>query len=265
MKKNIILIPLLVFCICGKSQSFELGLRGGCGSCWLLNNNVSNAGNEQNYSTSFYYSYGLFIGYDINHRYSLEFDVLSETINQNYKGSFQENGHLPEANYYVAGETYSSQSQLYIIEIPAMLHYNTRSGLYFELGPEYQFITDAGYTASYSNPSSEANYSVANEFAKSNILVAIGVGWNFRLIPKTNIYAFANIRYAYGLTDIRGVDGFGQNLNTTTGNPLYSGVTPYYSSYQSTHMQEISLNIGIYYRFSKHYSGNHPTGRGRVY
>ena len=90
-------------------------------------------------------------------------------------------------------------------------------------------------------------------------------GWNFRLIPKTNIYAFVNLRYAYGLTDLGGVDAFGQNMNSGNNNPLYSGVKSYYSSYQSTHMQDVSLNIGVYYRFAKHYSGNQPSGRGRVY
>ena len=180
MKKNIFLLSFLISCFYGNTQSPELGLKGGVGISWLTNNNVSNAGSEENYATSFYYCYGLFVGYDINHRYSLEFDVLNETITQNYKGSFQDNGILPEGNSYVAGQSYSSQSQLYIIEIPAMLHYNTKMGLYFELGPEYQFITDATYSSSYSNPSASSNYDVANEFAKSNILVAIGAWLEFQ-------------------------------------------------------------------------------------
>ncbi len=265
MKKNFTLLVLLFVFIHSNSQSIEVGARGGYAYTWLSNNNVSNAGSEEDLVASFAYNYGLFLGYDINHRYSLEADVLYGTLTQNYKGKFIDNGILPEGTSYQTGETYTSQSLLYTISIPFLLQYNTRSGFYAELGPEYQFITDANYTATYSNPPANSNYNVLSEFAKSNIAAMLGLGWRLKIARPQGLLAFVNIRFEYGLTDMQGVDAFGQNLNVTSYNPIYSGAKPYYSNYQATHTLAASINAGLYYRFARHYKGNSPSSRGRVY
>jgi Outer membrane protein beta-barrel domain len=258
------LILFSIFSLYTSAQSFELGLRGGAGNTWLFNNNVSNAGSEQNYALSFSYNYGLFLGYDINHRYTLELDVLSEIFTQKYSGKFIDTGMLPQGTYYVPGETYKSQTQLNIIAIPLLLHYNTRSGFNIELGPEYQAVNGAIYSSTYSNPLSNASYDVASAFAKSDMLIVLGFGWNLKL-ARSNFHPFINIRFTYGLSDLDGVDAFGQDLANNNTGKLYSGVHPYYPGYQATHSLEGSLNMGLFYRFAKHYDGSRPASRGRVY
>ena len=82
--------------------------------------------------------------------------------------------------------------------------------------------------------------------------VVLGLGWNFHL--SGNFYLNADLRFEYGLTDLMGTDGHGQDLDKGYNHgSLYASTQPsngnyYYSSYTATHSLEGSLNIGIFYR-----------------
>lgn len=241
---------------------FELGLRGAAASNWLFNSNVSGGGSTQNYAPAFSYNYGLDITFDFSDHVAVEANLLFGTITQGYNGQFGSNEYIPldPLQDIVSGEKYVSKTQLNVMAIPLLLRMGSGNGAYVEIGPEYQIVQGALFTETFTGgPANAINYSnvnVAPAFATSNIQGVLGFGDDFQ-IGSSGLNIITNLRFYYGFTDLKGVDGHGQNMNSsfpdgTANNQLYTypyGGTgaPYYASYKPTHSAGVSFSIGAYY------------------
>jgi hypothetical protein len=243
----------------GGGLGLEFGLRGAPASSWLFNQNVSNAGESQNYAAAFSYNYGLDFAFDISGKCAIEVDLLLGTLTQGYNGKFSNAGfyvNTPVAfpdNTYANGESYTSKNTLKTMDIPLLFRFGSGNGAYIEIGPQYDIVQGATYTASYTgqNPgtASSANYSTAGEFGTSNIEGVLGFGDDFQ-IGASGFNIITNLRFSYGFTDLVGADGLGQGLEKSPGgsdNVLYSGSNPYYAGYKPTHSATVSFSIGVYY------------------
>ncbi len=236
---------------------FEIGIRGAVASDWFFNQNVQSVGNEQNYAPLVSYNYGLHAAFNFSDRFAIEINALIGTMTQGYSGTFATASFPPGGGGwpYKDGETYTSNNKLNVIQIPVLARLGSGNGAYIEIGPEYDIVQGATYTASYSggypiSPSS-ASYSVASAFATSVIQGVLGFGNDFQ-IGSTGLNIITNLRFSYAFTDLQGADGFGQNMNQNlpdgSANPLYSKVTgPFYSGYKATHAATASFSLGLYY------------------
>lgn len=261
----------------GGGLGIEVGFRGAAASNWLFNKNVSDAG-TQSYAAAFSYNYGLDFAFDINEHVAIEANLLFGNITQGYSGKFGTNEQiqgkvLDQTDVIVQnGESYTSTSQLNYMGIPLLFRFGSGNGAYIELGPEYQIINGATYKANYSGqpagePSSISG-SASSIFATSNIQGILGFGDDFQ-IGSTGLNIITNLRFYYGFTDLKGVDGLGQDMATTLPNGSsndalyknpYGGTgNPYYSGYQPTHSAGVSFSIGLYYYFglTKNNGGRH--------
>lgn len=255
----------------GGGLGIEVGFRGAAASNWMFNKNVSDAG-TQSYAAAFSYNYGLDFAFDINEHVAIEANLLFGNITQGYNGKFGTNEYIPEGPIVQPNESYTSTSQLNYTGIPLLFRFGSGNGAYVEIGPEYQIINSATYKATYQgqpavSPSSESG-SASSYFATSNIQGVLGFGDDFQ-IGSTGLNIITNLRFYYGFTDLKGLDGLGQDMATTlpSGQPNdglyktpYGGTTsPYYSGYQATHSAGASFSIGLYYYFglTKNNGGRH--------
>jgi len=261
----------------GNGLGVEMGFRGAAASSWLFNSNVSAAGNGQNYAAAFSYNYGVDFAFDISSRCAIEADVLLGTLSQGYSGKFQDNElyfsePIASPPYYQAtNESYTAKSQLNIVGIPVLFRFGSGNGAYFEIGPEYDIVNDANYTANFTgqgplSPPS-VSYNTKQSYAPSNIQGVIGFGDDFQ-IGTSGVNIITNLRFSYGLTDVKGTDGLGQDMNTSYNggqNVLYTsygGQPSYYASYKPTHTATASFSIGVYYFFGINGSQkNKPNGK----
>lgn len=265
MKKTI-LIALVSWCsLFASAQSLDFGLRGGVASTWLLNTNVLNAGSDQNVSSSMSSEFGLHLGVNFIGGTGIVADVIYSKFTQKYNGTFQDVGGLYQNqsasdtipdNRYIKNETYTSTTDLTLIKIPLLFHYQSKSGFAVEVGPEYCIVSGATYSASYTgelsglSPSS-VSYDTKSAFGSSSLNAVLGFGWNIKLIPSGKLYLLTDIRFEYGLTDLKGTDALGENLDNTGSNPVYFAHNSRgYSGYTATHMADASLSIGLFYRLN---------------
>jgi hypothetical protein len=216
MKKHIASLFFSGIFLYSNAQTFELGLRGGADSFWLLNQDKSNAWYTENSTISLSYNGGAHIAFDITDNVGIETNFMYAQLNQTYSGSYNVSGQLPDGSIYLKNQTYNSKITLTEMQIPFMVCLETNSGSFVELGAQYDIINGANYSGSFSNPSSNPNYSVANYFAKSNVSGVFGVGGKYSL--NDYLFMFTDFRIAYGFNNIKGVDGSGQasagNINT---------------------------------------------------
>lgn len=267
MKKTFLTVCIAGCAFFASAQSFDVGLKGGIANTWLMNTNVNNAGTDEDLKSTISGDFGLHLQYNFNSKIGIELEFISEAFKQDYKGVFANppgyinidgGGHI----YYVNGESYTATTTLKELKIPLLFHYEATSGFCFEVGPELASISNATYTATFTSPPfgmpPSLSYTTKSDWGSSNMALVLGLGWNFHL--SGNFYLNADLRFEYGLTDLVGTDGHGQDLNASYNNgSLYASHQPangayYYPSYTATHSLEGSLNIGIFYRI--------PTGGG---
>jgi hypothetical protein len=195
---------------------FEIGIRGAVASDWFFNSNVQSEGNEQNYAPLVSYNYGLHAAFNFSDRFAIEINALIGTMTQGYSGTFATgslppgvgapgNGNPGSGNWpYVNGETYTSNNKLNVIELPLLARLGSGNGAYIEIGPEYDIIQGATYSATYSGQpafvSGSASYSVASAFATSAIQGVLGFGNDFQ-IGSTGLNIITNLRFSYNFTD----------------------------------------------------------------
>jgi hypothetical protein len=250
-KRTLLALGLLCSFSFAGAQSFDLGLSGSVGVAYLLNRNFFASGTDQSYRLTLSDNYGLQGAVNFKGGYTFEFDVLDGTLRQGYSGTFSSTGGLPARGIgYDAGESYTGEAKIDVIEIPLLYRYTHKSGSYFELGMEYEMISSASYSASYSNPNFNVSYVTTTAYSPAEILLVAGLGKNKRL-GGSKFYFNYGVRFTYGVKDLEGVDGHGQYLNGPSGGMLYvKTFGPYYETYHQTHPFDLSLNAGIFYRFA---------------
>ncbi|HTA27637.1 MAG TPA: outer membrane beta-barrel protein [Bacteroidia bacterium] len=237
-----------------QAQSLEFGLQGGLSSAWFLNANLLKAGSEQSYGFALSHDFGVHSAINITHNVGIELEIVAATLNEGFSGRFKTEGEFPGngVNYY-AGQTYSANTEMSVIQIPVLFRYeHDLTGKYFEAGLGYEIISSAEYTATYSNPSFTMTNNITNQFPNSDFLAIVGMGWNKRFTHDSKFYFNIDFRLTYGIFDLGGVDGHGQNITGPKSVILYELPNPYYAAYHPTHAIDAIVNIGFFYRFYPH-------------
>jgi hypothetical protein len=233
-KKIFIAVCLVGFNHIAWSQSYDMGLKGAIGPAYFFNENFLKSGAEEHYRFTLSDNFGLHGAINFNRSYGLEMDIVTGDLRQGYGGSFD-------------GGSYTSSVEISVIQIPLILRYTRESGKYIEIGMGYEIISGATYSAEYSNPSASINTDVSKQYPGNSFLLMAGLGRDRRLSHESNFYLKTSVRLTYDLYDLQGVDGHGQDLAGPS-SVLYSS-NSYYRVYHSTHAIDLSLNIGIFYRF----------------
>jgi hypothetical protein len=233
MKKLLTFITASLFVGSVAAQSLHVGVIGGFKSSWLFNGNVLEDNNEQDLNPGFGKDIGLNLAYFFrDDHFGFEVNVLSSTFTQKYSGT-------------VGQLDYKSQNQLNSIDVPLLLKAMGDTKAYFEIGVMYSAISAATYeTTSVLNPNPEAEGNVSNTFKSSNISIVTGFGGDF-ILKRDQLFLNFGARLGYGITDLGGTDGFGNNLNN---NSLYDETTGIYKEYRPTHTLFGGLMIGLKYR-----------------
>ncbi|MEP7265721.1 MAG: hypothetical protein ABI772_14545, partial [Bacteroidota bacterium] len=84
--KKLLLIILLISSAAGvqAQKGFRAGIRGAYNSTWLFNKNVSDAGDELDYKSSFGLQAGVSLVYMFSESTGFSLDVMSGSVNQKY-------------------------------------------------------------------------------------------------------------------------------------------------------------------------------------
>ena len=246
---------LIIGLIASKSfGQFEIGGAGSIASAWLMNKNVSNAGNSEGMALALSYNYGFHLGIDFTDNFGVVGNLLFGSYSQGYTGTFGNAGVTTDNYIYFAQQSYKATTTIKTMDIPVMFRFQGASNSFVELGAQYSIINGATYTANYTNPSDSRSFSTTPYFASSAIFGLLGFGDNFGLTD--NLFIVPEFRILYSFTDLKGTDAMGQDLNNSN---LYSGGSPMYpSGYQPTHMLMGTFTLGIFYYIETDFT--HHTG-----
>lgn len=210
MKHIIYTAAVLFACIASSfSQiSFEIQGKGSYNSTWIVNKNISDLGDEQNYDLAWSTNYGA------------GFNLYFGRIGVGVEGLF---GHHKAAYEGTIGTTiplnYSSTVDLKTTHIPLLLKIKGKKAGYFEAGVQMNSISSATYTISgdfvYPNNPSD----VMNKYSKTYLSAIVGAGANIKPFKKFPIGVLIGVRLQYGFDDVKGVDALGNDVNNSL---LYS-------------------------------------------
>jgi hypothetical protein len=231
--------------ICGISTTFsqfsiDVQAKGSANSTWLLNKNISDMGQEQDYAPGWGSTYGVagnvyagIIGIGIEFNYA--------THNAAYEGV--------EAG--IGLDTYNSSVNLKTLQIPLLLKFKSASGSYIEFGPQLTNISSATYTRSGTIPvlgSYETDpKDVTNQYSGSFLSGVLGLGAKIPLGESIPIGILVGIRLQYSFGDLMGVDGYEVELGSEE-NPPSSLDYPWgYNEHQPTQAVSGGIVIGATY------------------
>ena len=226
MKKTIFGIAFLLFVSQSQAQKFGFQLEGQgksiISSTWLLNNNISDKGDDQEYAPGWGTTYGVGINGYFN-SVGLGVEILGGTHKGAYKGT-------------ILGSDYTSEVQLKQFQIPILLKLRGESGGYFEIGPQFNIISSARYTYDgMVNSTSDVKSSYQNYTS-----VVMGFGANVQLSKSIPLGLIMGMRLNYGFADAKGVDAMGVNLSNSL----------LYPTYQKTMAVSAGLQLGLSYKFN---------------
>lgn len=239
MKK---LLTIAAFCALGLNafsqgktwdKVIDIGAVGQFRTTWLLNSNISDASGHQDYVMTFGGGGGLRVQYFGAGSVGVGLEFNYATINQKYEGF----------NTSLTGD-YQSSNHLKCLDIPVFVKFGSSNGGYFELGGQYSMITSATHESNLALDPNKGD--VSTYFKKSYIAPFFGFGGSFN-VWRDKILITTGLRFAYGLTDVVGVDGLGQDM-TEDNAVTYSTVNPVgYEEYKKTNPLYGALLLGIVY------------------
>ena len=202
MIKRLLLVTLL-FCSVSftQAQSLRIGAEGAFNSTWLFCKTVSDQGSQLDYKPTWDGQYGISGLYTFKDVAGIEFGILSGHVNQKY------------TNRIIVGnvtlKTYETEAKVSYIDIPLMYRYTSQSGPYFEVGPQFSFLSGYKYTNDLNGASSTDTKNVNS----INISLQIGFGYDVKLDDKWTI--LMGLRFGYGLTDAGKKPSGAQNYEAT--------------------------------------------------
>ncbi len=188
MKKLLTLsIVLALATSMASAQGLRIGLAGAINSTWLFNKNVSDAGDELNYASTFGGTVGVNGVYSFSETTGLSVGILYSGHNQKYEDD---------------PSTYEAKTKLSYLDIPILFRLQSPSGPYFEVGPQIGILM--GAKADFSTkPASGFDFSDLDvkEFHEStNIAIVFGFGVDIE--ASENIVVSTGLRFGYGFTDV---------------------------------------------------------------
>jgi len=225
------------------TRVIDIGVIGQFRSTWLINKNISDAAGHEDYAATFGGGAGLRIQYFGGGPLGGGIELGYGTINQKYKGVNTSSYNIPD---------YESTNHLKCFDIPVFLKLGSSEGGYFEAGCQFSFITGATNETNLNHPPDTDPYytgDVSDKFKSKFIAPFIGFGGSFNLIQE-QVLLTVGLRFAYGVSDVVGIDGWGQDL--TEGSATYTSVIRKaykisYDNYQPTHPLYGGLMLGIIY------------------
>ncbi|MBL0330022.1 MAG: outer membrane beta-barrel protein [Bacteroidetes bacterium] len=210
-------------CLAGdgdKKKTLEIHAKASANSTFLFNNNISDAGDDQDYAAGWSLHYGggvsMYFG-------NVGFGV--EGLLGNHRAAYAGTFTTKDAAGNVLSTTdYSSNVNLKIMQIPVFFKLKSDIGGYLEVGPQYTMISEAAYH--YTAAGVQLDTIMTNSFAKSYFSAVIGFGFKIQ-VAKSNFAILGGARLQYAFSDIQGVDALGrefanpfiykQGAETTTG------------------------------------------------
>ena len=169
-------------------------------STWLLNENIANQGDAQDYDSGWGHNYGIGATMWFTENIGAGADLLVGRHTGDYIGT-------------INGMVYNSEVELKIIEIPLLFKARSRNGFFVEGGPMVDFITNATYSAENSEEEL-AKKDVSGEYPSTNLSALFGFGFSKGISDRIGV--LLGFRFGYGITDLEGVDALGQPLTNTT-------------------------------------------------
>lgn len=214
MKKILFAFALILMFNNLNAQSFRIGVTGAYNSTWMFNKNVSDAGDELDYKSSFGGQFGIEALYNFKESIGVSIGILSNGINQKYTHRDPD---------------FEDQAKVKYIAVPLLFRYTSEKGPYFEVGPEFSFGGKFKYELDGDEvelPGDDGDY-----VSSSNISFAIGFGVDIKASEK--IIIPIGLRFAWGLSDIskptdEGQDGY-EPTNSAVGG-IHIGVAYLISS-----------------------------------
>lgn len=220
----------------------ELGINGGYGTTWFLNNNAFDQGPNLNPNFSFGYSYGLSGSVYLTQTIGIGIEANMLGVNQKYDGT------IHEVNY-------DSKDHVNYFQLPVMLKVKTESGFYFEAGPEFNFLTSAKgelTTDATDDPKPFADRDIQTGFNSTDIGIVFGFGGRFNL--NENLLLTAGLRFYGGISDATQELGKTEFYQESTAEHLGTTVTyahldqsgDYY--YEKTTLATGGIQVGLIYQ-----------------
>ena len=154
---------------------------------------------------------------------------------QEYSG-FDEVGGFPHF--------YRAETVLNTLNIPVAWRIGMSD--YFEAGVQTTLVTAADYE--YRDGGGITNTDVSSAFGSTMFSVFAGFGSNASISDKFMVNT--GMRFMYGVNDLGGVDGYGNDLTQKDDPELYnpSADQGRYNAYEKTNAVSIGFNIGLVYR-----------------
>ena len=245
MKKIIWLLAAMAISSASFAQ-LEIGVNGNLATTWLLNNNVSDQGENLNpvFSTgfaggvlgTFFFTSTIVVGAELNF----------SSVNQKYDGNITDQ------------MSFDAKDAVNYFQVPILLKLKTPSGFYFEIGPALNFLSSAKGEAQSSPADPDFDYSGRNiKTGLSTSVTGLLFGFGGRFPVTQHLVITAGLRFDYGLTDAteeQTQTEFTQNLLDEN-----MGVAATFAhldqqsnfSYEKTTMVTGGIQIGLLYAIGK--------------
>lgn len=246
MKKLLTVIALLGCAYSMNAQHLEVGLKGGYGTTWLMNKNVFDQDEELDPTASFAGQLGINATYFLNDKFGICVELNSQTIKQKYSGDF--NGDLTGGNY-------DAMDKLKYINVPILIKLQNEGGVYFEIGPQFNFLGKA--TGEFDLEDDDTfDYSdrdIKEGFNGTNIGLLFGFGVNISVTD--NLVITTGLRLAAGFSDVTKEFTEAELLELEGDEKI--GFATHYAhfdqtgdySYEKTTLVSGSLMLGLSYKF----------------
>lgn len=203
-----------------KDKHFEIGLQGGYGSTWIINQ--SNYGlPEMDYDYFFGPGYNFQVGYNFNSIIGVFAEIGSVTIGQKYFDTWAGN----EYGFLWTGDAdIERKVELNYLSVPVFFKYSygeSRARFRLLVGPEFLFMQKAEQEYTYDgndmageremlNPISgelfdPAAKDITDRYNDMDVAVTLDLGADIFIIEEM-LYLSVAGRFSYGLTDINADD-----------------------------------------------------------
>jgi len=252
MKKALLTIAVVIAALSTQAQegNFRVGLSGGVNSTWLMNKNVFDANDALDIAATFGGRFGVDAIYSFNEKIGVGvgFNFVSRN-SQKYTGD----------NTGLDGDL---TTKLNYFDIPLMLRLTSSGGTYFEIGPQFGFLTSA--EESYEGDSLSTwdydDVDIKNSFETTNIALVFGFGVDIDVTE--NIFITTGLRLGYGFTDVtkeykNDLEFYQDNPEALTNNAYYLSTSAAQvddkgkQNYEKTSRVFGGLHIGVSYKFGK--------------
>ncbi len=227
-KQLLIAVAAVLLAAPSFAQLLELNAKGSVKSTWILNKNISDDGDEQDSDFGWGYNWGGGFTFYFTKSLGVGADIMLNQHNAAFEGKFG-----APLNY-----SYTSKITFNTLDIPMMFKIKgEESGSFLELGVNYSMFNSVNYHASANGYNSDTD--VKDKYTSSSVAGLLGLGINIDLNDRLVIQT--GLRFEYGFTDVKGVDGLGRDLSNSLMYPLV------YDKYQSSHLVAAGFFLGMAY------------------